>query len=183
MISEEIVLVEAGGKLALRRKQTLESDRLGDRTAKTVVFRETFLPHSHCDATETYQISVVYRGNTVVGQKQLAGGDLIPIRDEIEPPVFDSHSVEMVIRVLPLADDCVAQIPIYHAAQRMQMIVTVRVLGTRKVVDCRGTVDTWKVQTDWNGVLQYYWIGVDNRELVKQSSRISEGVLLEFVRV
>lgn len=103
MTSEEIVLVEAGGKPALRRKQTLESDTLGDRTAKTVVFRETFLPHSHCDTTETYQISVVYRGNTVVGKKQLAGEDLIPIRDEIEPRVFDSHSVEMVIRVLPHA--------------------------------------------------------------------------------
>jgi hypothetical protein len=181
--SEEIVLIEVASEPALRRTQILKSETLGDRTAKTVVFRETFLPHSHCANTETYKISIAYQGNTAVGEKRLTGGELIPINDEFESPVFDSHSVEMVIRVRPLANDYVAQIPIYHAAQQVQMIVTVHVLGRKTVMDHLGSVDTWKVQTDWNGVTQYYWIGIENRELVKQSSKISEGVVLEFVRV
>lgn len=112
MTSEEIVLIEATGKPALCRTQILRSDTLGDRSVKTIFFRETFLPHSHCDMTEAYQISITYQGNTVVGKKQLSGGDPILIEDEIDSSVFDSHSVEMVIRVLPLVDDYVAQIPI-----------------------------------------------------------------------
>jgi hypothetical protein len=182
-ILEEIVLVEIASRPALRRTQILKSDTLGNRTAQSIVFQETFLPYSHCDITETYKISIAYQGNTVVGEKQLPGGKLIPINDEIEFPVFDSHSIEMIIRVLPLANDYVAQIPIYHAVRRAQMSVTVHVLGRETVKDAQGLVDTWKVQTDWNEVTQYYWIGTENRELVKQSSMNSESVLLDFVRI
>jgi hypothetical protein len=181
--SEEIGLIEVASKPALRRTQILKSGMLGDRTTKTIVFRETFLPHSHCDITEDHKISITYQGNKVVGEKQLTGEGSIPINAEIEFPVFDYHSVEMIIRVLPLAEDFVAQIPIYHAIRQMQMNVTVHILGGETVTNPHGSVDTWKVQTDWNGVTQYYWIGIENRELVKQSSKISESVLLEFVRM
>ncbi|HSA98883.1 MAG TPA: hypothetical protein VLF17_07370 [Candidatus Nitrosotenuis sp.] len=181
--SEEIVLIEIASKPALRRTQMLKSAMLGDRTTKTIIFRETFLPHSHCDITEDHKISITYQSNQVVGEKQLKGERGIPINDEIEFSVFDYHSVEMIIRVLPLAEDYVAQIPIYHAMRQTQMNVTVHVLGQETVTIPQGSVDTWKVQTDWNGVTQYYWIGIENRELVKQSSKISESVLLEFVRM
>jgi hypothetical protein len=57
-ILEEIVLVEIASKPALRRTQILKSDTLGNRTAQSIVFQETFLPYSHCDITETYKISI-----------------------------------------------------------------------------------------------------------------------------
>jgi hypothetical protein len=180
---EKIDLIKVASKPALRRTQILKSDILGDRTTKTIIFRETFLPHSHCDITEDYNISITYHGNKVVGEKQLTGERAIPINSEIEFPVFDYHSVEMIIRVLPLTEDFVAQIPIYHAIRQTQMNVTVHILGRETVMHPQGSVGTWKVQTDWNGVTQYYWISIENRELVKQSSKISESILLEFVRM
>lgn len=180
--SEEILLMEVASKPALRRTQILKSATLGNRTVRTIVFRETFLPHSHCDITEAHKISIAYQGSMVVGEKQLTGGEFIPIKDEIGSLVFDFHSVEMVIRVLPLTNEYAAQIPIYHAARQAQMSVTIHVLGRKTLLDAQGSIDTWKVQTDWNGVTQYYWIGIENRELVKQSSMISESIVLEFVR-
>ena len=64
--SEEIVLIEIASKPALRRTQMLKSAMLGDRTTKTIIFRETFLPHSHCDITEDHKISITYQGKQIV---------------------------------------------------------------------------------------------------------------------
>ncbi len=183
MTSEEIVLIEVAGRPALRRSQILKSDTIGDRNAETIVFRETFNPHSHLDKSDDHKISIVYQEGKVIGEKQLASGEVIPIEAKFKTPVFDSHSIEMVLRLLPLADDYIVELPIFHAVIGKEMIVTVKVLGSERITDSKDLVDAWKVQTDWNGVIHYYWISIENRDLVKQTSIIKEGVQLEFVRV
>lgn len=183
MTSEEIVLIEIEGKPALRRTQIVSSDSLGDRTAETIVFRETFSPYSHKDRSEAYNISLNYQERKVTGEKQLASGEVIPIEVGFEAPVFDSHSIEMVLRLLPLADDYIAELSVYHAVRGTEIIVTVKTLGSEKVIVSKRLVDAWRVQTDWNGVTQYYWIGIEDRDLVKQISILGEGVQLEFIRV
>ncbi len=183
MISEEIVLTEIAGRPALHRSQILSSDEIGNRTAETIVFRETFNPHSHLDISDNHTISITYQVGKVVGEKQLASGEIIPIETIFHTPVFDSHSIEMVLRLLPLTEDFNAELPIFHADKGLEMVVSAKVLGNERVTNVNGLVDSWKVQTDWNGVIQYYWISIENRDLVKQTSIIGEGVQLEFVRV
>jgi hypothetical protein len=134
------------------------------------------------EITEAYRIAIAYQETAVVGEKQLAGGEVVPVEAEFECAVFDSHSVEMVLRLLPLADDYVAEVPTFHAARGAEMMVTVYVLGCETVTDCRGSADAWKVQTDWGGATQCYWIGVETSQLIKQRSRLTEEVQLEFVR-
>jgi len=181
-ISEEILLVEVAGQLALRRTQLLESPELGDRSSVTVVFRDTFLPHSHFDITNAYNISVAYKGTAVAGKKQVAGGKVIAIRADLRAPVFDAHSIEMVLRLLPLTDDYVAELPVFHAARGERMMVTLQAIGREIVTDSMGSLDAWKIRTEWDGVTQYYWRGVEDQQLVRQSSRLKAGVYLEFAR-
>jgi hypothetical protein len=127
--SEEIALVEAEGLPALRRTQTVRSEQLGDGKSETVVFRDGFLPYSHRDVTEDYTLSVACRGTRVTGRRKLASGETVMIKTEVAAPVFDAHSVEMVLRVLPLAEDYAAEIPVFHAGRAAEMLVTGQVFG------------------------------------------------------
>lgn len=179
---EEIALIEVEGVPALRRTQEVASEELGDRESETTVFRDGFLPYSHLDVTDEYTLSVAYRGTKVAGRKELANAETIFIRTEVAIPVFDAHSVEMVLRVLPLADGYVAEVPVFHAGRGTEMVVVAQVFGRESVVSSGEPVDAWKVKTDWNGVMQYYWIGVETRALLRQSSELSDGIQLEFVR-
>ena len=183
MTSEEIILTKIEEGQALRRSQLLKSVSMGDRTAETIVLRETFHPQSYVDICDDHKISTIYQAGKVIGEKQLASGEVIPIEAKFEAPVFDSHSIEMVLRLLPLADDYIAELPVFHAVRGTEILVKVKALGIEKVFDSKRLVDAWKVQTDWDGVIQYYWIGIENRDLVKQVSILGEGAQLEFVRI
>ena len=179
--SEEITLVEVEGVPALRRTQAMESEVLGDRETATVVFRDGFLPFSHLDVTDEYTLSVAYRGTRVAGRKELANGETIFMRADLAIPVFDAHSVEVVLRVLPLVDGYIAEVPVFHAGRGREMVVVAQVFGRETLLRSGESVDAWKVKTDWNGVTQYYWIGVETRALLLQSSELSDGIRLEFV--
>jgi hypothetical protein len=180
--TEEIALVEAEGLPALRRTQVLESDELGNRRAETIVFRDGFLPHSHLDCAEAWTLSIRYQGTAIVGEKHMATGAVVPIRAEVDFLVFDAHSVEMVLRILPLAEGYVVEIPVFHAGRGRQMLVTACVVGRETMAISGHPVDAWKVKTVWDRVTQYYWIGVENRHLLRQLSELSEEVQLEFAR-
>jgi hypothetical protein len=180
--SEEIALVEAEGLPALRRTQTVRSEQLGDGKSETVVFRDGFLPYSHRDVTEDYTLSVACRGTGVTGRRKLASGETVMIKTEVAAPVFDAHSVEMVLRVLPLAEDYAAEIPVFHAGRAAEMLVTGQVFGHETLISSSAQVDAWKVRTDWDGVTQYYWIGVESRAFLRQFSELSDSLQLTFVR-
>jgi hypothetical protein len=180
--TERIALIEVEGLPALRRRQVLESHELGDRESETIVFRDSFLPQSHTDVTDGWELSVRYQGTAIAGEKRLTSGEVIPIDAEVESPVFDAHSVEMVLRVLPLADGYVAELPVFHPGRGIKMLVVARVFALDAVTASGHPVDAWKVRTEWDGVIQYYWIGVESQELLRQSSELGEGVQLEFIR-
>lgn len=180
--SEQIRLVETAGRPALRRTQVLESDQLGRRRSETTVLRESFLPYSHLDVTTAYTLIARYQGTTVVGEKRTIDGRVLPIQVDLRSPVFEAHSVEMVLRVLPLVDGYAAELPVFHAGRQAEILVAVHVFGREVMEGPAGPERAWKVKTDWDGVTQYYWIGAESRRLLRQFSEISEGVQLEFVR-
>ena len=180
--SEEIAVTEVEGLPALRRTQTLDSGELGHRRSETIVFRDGFLPHSHRDETEAYVLSIAYRGTTIVGEKRMTSGEVIPIRTEVGSLVFEAHSVEMVLRLLPLTAGYSAELPVFHAGRGTEMLVTAYAFGWETLNTAGDRLDAWKVKTDWNGVTQYYWIGIESRQLLRQVSHLTEGVQLEFAR-
>lgn len=180
--TEKIAVVEAKGLPALRRTQMLDSDELGNRTAETVVFRAGFRPYSHRDASDAGTLSIRYRGSTVFGERETVDGDVTPLGAKLACPVFDAHSVEMVLRVLPLAEDYVAEVPIYHAGRGAQMLVTAHVIGSEALMVSGRSIDAWNVETIWDGVTQYYWIGIESRHLLRQLSELPKGTQLEFAR-
>jgi hypothetical protein len=180
--SEKIALVDVAGRPALRRVQTLESSEFGNRRSETTVFRESFLPHTHLDVTEEHTLTILYQGTRITGERRTVDGRVIPIRTDVSSPVFDAHSVEMVLRILPLTDGYVAELPVFHAHRGKEIRVTVHVFGREPMARSGDAVKTWKVKTEWVGVTQYYWIGVESRGLLRQRSELSEGAQLEFVR-
>jgi hypothetical protein len=180
--TEEIAEIEILGKPALHRIQRLESEEWQNIRSETIVFHESFRPYSHLHISGGDRISITYQGDVVVGEKRSPDTDAVPIAHKLENEVFDYHSVEMVIRILPLAEGYEADIPIFHAVLGKEMIVGFRVLGLEDLWVADFQTLTWKVQTDWNGSLQEYWIGDETRELLKQSSLHAENSRLEFVR-
>ena len=140
--TEEITLVETAGLPALRRTQVLESEELGDRRSETTVFRESFLPHSHLHVTEAYTLTLGYQGTILAGEKRFADGRIVPIDASVRSPVFDAHSVEMVLRVLPLVDGYVADLPVFHAGRAVEMLIIVRVFGRETIRSAGDAVDT-----------------------------------------
>lgn len=180
--TETIDVIEVDGRPALRRTQTLESDLLGHRETTTVVARATFEPISHHDAYAGQTLSLRYDGLTVAGTLQRQDGRVEPIHLTLPRPAFDSHSVEMVLRVLPLTTGYSARLPAFHANTMHVIWVTLRVPGTEPVDAGGENEDAWIVQVDFGHAQQTYWIGQTSRELLKQSSVLKAGTTLTFTR-
>ena len=181
--TEEISLVDDEGQPALRRTQTLASAELGSRRTETVVFRDGFFPCRHLDVTPAWTVAVAYRGTKILGEKRLTRGEAMPIETEVEAPIFDYHSVEMVLRVLPLREGLDAELRVFHAVRGVCMTVTIEVLGLETVTISDQATAAWHVQTDWNGhVRQSYWISEKTRELLKQLSSPTEHLQLQLIR-
>jgi hypothetical protein len=181
--NEEIRGIEVDGQPALQRTQAAESSSLGNRTTTTVVLCSTFEPVSHHDERAEGRILLHYSGLAISGRRESTDGKVEPIHVTLDSPVFDAHSVEMVLRVLPLGQGYVAKLPVYHAHFGQVLKVTLRVQG-KEAVDAGGgrTADAWVVETDWGQARVTYWIGEKSPELLKQSSVLPTGALLQFVR-
>lgn len=180
--TETIDTIEVDGRPALRRTQTLESDLLGQREATTVVARATFEPISHHDAHAGQALSIRYDGMTVAGTLQRQDGRVEPIHLTLPRPVFDSHSVEMVLRVLPLTTGYSARLPAFHTNTMRVIWITLRVQGAETVNAGGEEEDAWILQVDFGHAQQTYWIGQMSRELLKQSSVLEAGTTLTFIR-
>jgi len=186
--TEEIKVVEVNGQPALQRTQAAESGSLGNRVATTVVLRSTFEPISHHDEHAGATISLHYSGLTISGTRESPDGKAEPFHTTLDRPVFDAQSVEMILRVLPLGQGYVAKLPVYHARLGQVMWVTLRVNGNEEVAAGGGRIaDAWIVETEWGHVPSSvgrvtYWIGEKTPELLKQSSVLPSGAVLQFVR-
>jgi hypothetical protein len=181
--TEEIRVIEVDGRQALQRTQAAESPSLGNRTASAVVLRSTFGPLSHHDQHGEGSTSLHYSGLAISGRRTGTDGKVEPIHVTLDSPVFDAHSVEMILRVLPLRQSYVAELPVYHAHFGQVLKVALRVQG-KEAVDAGGgrMADAWVVETDWGQARVTYWIGQKSPELLKQSLVLPTGALLQFVR-
>lgn len=183
--TEQIELLEVDGQLALQRTQAARSDILGDRLSTTVVLRSTFSPLSHHDQHAGATVSLDYRGLEVSGMRQTPQGNVGPIQVRLDRPAFDAHSVEMILRLMPLSQGYSYMLPAFHAGLAQVLEITVAVTGRQEVHAGRGRqVPAWIVQTEWgrSHAVVTYWIGGQPAELLKQSSILPSGAVLQFVR-
>ncbi len=182
--TEEIIeWIEFGGKPALWRTQTLETDLWPSRTGITVVERATFAPLAHREHSGEQIVSIEYSGTVVRGSRQLPSGQGVPIQAVLPGPAFELHSVEMILRLLPLGEGFAARLPAYSAHREGLFWVALRATGQERV-DAGGgrAVDAWVVEVDFGPTRQTYWVGGEPPELLRQSSLLEDGAVLAFVR-
>jgi hypothetical protein len=183
--TEQIELLEVDDRLALQRTQAAWSDILGDRLSTTVVLRSTFGPISHHDQHAGATVSLGYRGLEVSGTRQTPQGSVEPLQFRLERPAFDAHSVEMILRLLPLSQGYSSRLPAFHAGLAQILEITVAVTGREEVRAGGGRqVPAWIVETELgrSHAVVTYWIGGQPAELLKQSSILPSGDVLQFVR-
>ncbi|AOT00433.1 hypothetical protein ESP131_09250 [Exiguobacterium sp. U13-1] len=163
----------------LVREQELVSEKIGNRTIRLMIDAEDYAPlefFEYQDGVQTVYAS--YGGDEVVitrGNEQ----SVLPIRTKS----VDLFSIELLLRVLPLAVDSTLSFNGFSAVSGREVPIQVNLLRNELLTTESGEhVETLCVHVTFGERIQYYWIDPVKRELLKQSSQIADGVSLEFRR-
>ena len=163
----------------LVREQELVSEKIGNRTIRLMIDAEDYAPlefFEYQDGVQTVYAS--YGGDEVVitrGNEQ----SVLPIRTKS----VDLFSIELLLRVLPLAVDSTLSFNGFSAVSGREVPIQVNPLRNELLTTESGEhVETLCVHVTFGERIQYYWIDPVKRELLKQSSQIADGVSLEFRR-
>jgi hypothetical protein len=177
--TEIVKIVLLNDREAIERTQTLNSDVLGNRKSITLVDKSSFRPISFTDYSGDIQtLRATYDDNevTITGSNKEEKVKLVN-------NCFDTFSVEVILRTLPLEPGYSLKINCFNATLGKEVAVNIRVLGSEQVLRYPDEyTDAWKVETYFGETLQYYWIDTLHKELLQQSSVIGEGLVLEFRR-
>jgi len=181
MTYEEIVIIELSGQEGVRRSQVIKSPQIGNRNAATEIIRDTFQPHRHVDSTDEYRLDIVYQRGKVTGEKIYTSGEIKKINREIPSNIFDSHSVELVLPLLPLGKDYSATLPAFHGVKDVEIEVNIQVTGREKLRAFNNQTEAWVVDTVWNDIRQAYWISCDGGSILRQVTFLEGEAKLEFL--
>ncbi|TMU85043.1 hypothetical protein FGG79_14210 [Bacillus sp. BHET2] len=178
--TEEIQFIEVDGKSAIKRVQTLTSDLLGNRKGVTVVERTSFKPISFTDyINNQIRMKAVYRD----GEVHVVANDDLKIIKLKSDGCVDTFSIELVLRVIPFTSGFFMKLKGFNSTIESEIPIRIEVLELESIHKGEGIItDAWKVKTYFGDTLQYYWIDSEHKELLKQSSYIGEGRVLEFRR-
>lgn len=177
--TEKVKFVRINGREAIERVQTMNSDVLGNRQGITIIEKTTFSPISFTDYVNGIQHVKAEYGDE---------GVHIALKDsekniKLNGCYVDTFSVELILRVLPFKSGFSLQMNGFNATLESEVDIHIQVVEAEHIK--RGFdefVDAWKVKTYFGEILQYYWIDPVNKELLKQSSQIGDGLILEFRR-
>ncbi|SFF57551.1 hypothetical protein SAMN05216353_10282 [Halobacillus alkaliphilus] len=161
----------------LKRTQILKSDLL-DIEAISMISKDTFKPYKHKISTNSTTKTVEYLGSYI----QLIKGDSEK-KIKIENDLFENHSVEMVIRLLPLQHGYSTHLFVFHAGKEKIIKVSISVVA-KEFVKKNGPnmVESWKTEVNFEGTIQIYWISIKEKELLKQENVLSGNEKLIFER-
>jgi hypothetical protein len=177
--TEKIKFVRINGQDAIERVQTLASDVLGNRKGITIIEKATCKPISFTDYVKGSQHVKAEYGDEGVHIVLENSEKTVKLNGDY----VDTFSVELILRVLPLKSGYSLQLNGFNATLEAEVDIHIQVVESERVK--RGFdefIDAWKVKTYFGEILQYYWIDSDNKELLKQSSEIGDGLILEFRR-
>lgn len=179
MTEEKIKPITIHGRKVIKREQILDSKVMGNRQDITIVERESFKPVSYFSYTDDLQIEAMYQNHQVLIRK---GTEKKTIQLNNQG-CFDSFSVEMLLRILPLQTGHTFRLHAFHAHAEQEMMIQIEVEGKEEVTAGKNNLSTaWKVKTCFGTKPQYYWIDGMTREILKQAASVGKGVHLEFRR-
>ncbi|MFQ3543840.1 hypothetical protein Q7A53_07120 [Halobacillus rhizosphaerae] len=165
-------------KKMIKRSQILKSDLLGDIEATSIFSKDTFKPYTHHISRKGSFKKVEYFESFI----RLIQGDSEKII-KIENQLFESHSVEMVIRLLPLHQRYITNLFAFHPGKEEVINVVIRVVSTDFVKKCgMDCVESWQVEVNFDGNIQFYWISINDKELFKQENVLSPNKKMIFER-
>ena len=168
--TEEVIEEVHESKKMIKRIQTLKSDLLGNIEATSIISKDTFKPYKHKICTNDSIKTVEYFDSFIRLTQIDSESDI-----KIETQLFDNHSVEMVIRLLPLYHGYTTNLFAFHPSKEEVINVGIRVVSKEFVKRCGvAIVESWKVEVDFEGNIQSYWISIDDKELLKQENVISD---------
>ncbi|MBA2174853.1 hypothetical protein H0266_08105 [Halobacillus locisalis] len=176
--SEQITEEVYESKKMIKRIQTLKSDLLGDIEAISIISKDTFKPYKHKISTKGSFKKVEYFESFI----RLTQGDS---ENDIkkENPLFENHSVEMVIRLLPFHQGYITNHFAFHPGKEHVINVVIRVVSKEFVKKCGvDFVESWKVEVNFEGNIQFYWISINDKELLKQENILSPDTKMIFER-
>jgi len=176
---ETIRLEKTSHQSILVREQELVSEKIGNRTIRLTMDAESYAPLEFVEYQDGVQtVYASYGGDEVVitrGNEQ----SVLPIRKKS----VDLFSIELLLRVLPLAVDSTLSFSGFSAVSGREVRVQVQPLRYDLLMTESGEhLETLCVHVAFGERVQYYWIDPVKRELLKQSSQIADGISLEFRR-
>lgn len=153
------------------------SEKIGHRMIRLTMDAESNVPLEFVEYQDGVQtVYASYGGDEVVitrGNEQ----SVLPIRTKS----VDLFSIELLLRVLPLAVDSTLSFSGFSAVSGREVPVQVQPLRYDLLMTESGEhVETLCVHVAFDDRVQYYWIDPVKRELLKQSSQIANGISLEF---
>jgi dipeptidyl aminopeptidase/acylaminoacyl peptidase len=179
----ELTLADIGGRPALVRVQTLSSQMLGTSTDTIVLDRATLAPIRLRSVNMRRTMSLDFRQDSIVGSVAPAGGAAQTIAIRPDTALFDSNTIDLLVRALPLAEGYAVRHPIYLHEGGGKMWVTSRVTGSERVADEGGAlVDAWVVESKIGPQTVKYWIAKDSRDVLQSVIEAGPGVQLKMVR-
>jgi dipeptidyl aminopeptidase/acylaminoacyl peptidase len=183
-LRSEMTLVDAGGRPALLRVQALTSPMLGTGVDTVVVDRATLAPIRHRRSSNMRgAMSLDFRGDSIVGSVTPPGGTAQAIAMRADTARFDSNSIDLVLRSLPLAEGYAVRHPVYLHEGGGKVWVTSRVTGSERVAGEGGAmVDAWIVESKIGPQTVGVWIAKDSREVLQSVLDAGPGVQLKMVR-
>ncbi|WP_181351311.1 hypothetical protein [Thalassobacillus sp. CUG 92003] len=156
----------------------MKSDLLGDIEAISIISKDTFKPYKHKICTKNSKKKVENFDSFI----RLIQGDS-ENNIKIENQLFENHSIEMVIRVLPLHLGYRTNLFAFHPGKEKVINVGIRVVSKEFGKKCGvDFVASWKVEVNFDGDIQIYWISINDKELLKQANTLSADTKMIFER-
>ena len=89
----------------------------------------------------------------------------------------------MVIRLLPLHQGYITKLFAFHSGKEDVINVVIRVVS-KEFVKKHGVdiVESWKVEVKFDDNIQFYWISLNDKELLKQENILSPDTKMIFER-
>lgn len=150
----------------IRRIQEFTSDVLGNRRTTSIVVANSFVPLSHETITDDDKLSITYDGFTV---SSTYNGEVRTYK--LDDVVFDSHSVEMILRLLNFQKNPSITIPVFRGASNSVIDV---------LLTAHTAVKGWNIDADFGDVQQGYY--VSGGQLVTQETQLADGSTVIFRR-
>jgi hypothetical protein len=177
--AEMIRIIFIDDRKCIERTQIMSSKSLGNRKSITLLEKPSLRPISFSDYSEEIQTLKAKYENDRVHISRSDTEEIVNLTNSC----YDTFSVELLMRTLPLELGYSLKLHCFNATLVSEVVVNISVIGSEEVLRCPGEyVEAWKVETYFDETLQYYWVDSVNKELLKQSSLIGEGQILEFRR-